>query len=102
LKKEIITGSFLDAFYLPQDKEINLIEQIFKTIKGINLERQIQFFKNVKQDIIENEYGMLDLKFGLNKDKNFRIINPIDIVPPLDSNITFIDRILEWLQNRKK
>ena len=99
-RAKILEESYLDPidmknFKVSKPKLLKLIENF----PGINVIHQKKFLKILKEELYEKEIGLIDLKFGLNKDLEFRIVQPIDYTGFATENIIFIDSILETLDH---
>lgn len=77
------------------------IQEVIQGHSIEQLEEHLDFLTLLKNDLISKQYGIAELKFGLNSDTNFRLVTPIDVVEPLAENIIFIDNIIETIDDLK-
>ena len=68
----------------------------------IDINAQIDFLTELKEDFIKDNYGLADLKFGIDKNYSLRLIKPLDIVLHNKENLLFIDSIIEVLEEFRK
>lgn len=98
-KIEILDDSILKiASFTKFNVNELVLESILREYKTIDINRQIDFLESLKSDMKVNKYGLADLKFGLDLKLNFKVVKPVDIIPPIAENILFIDSITKILK----
>lgn len=98
-RENMLSTSFLMVHSLqPISIDIDILYKMFNLHK-FNVQKQIKFLKDLKKDMIEYKYGIAEIKIGLDRLKNFKLIMPIDIILYNEEDITLIDSIIQSLLN---
>lgn len=94
-RKEVLLDTIIDVSN-PHRSIVSSekLSRLLRKYPEIDLNRQTLFFREVKQKIQKGKFGIIDLKFALDTQLDFKILAPIDYVGELRENITFIDSIL--------
>lgn len=87
-------------FFKSHDDFLAATQKILKIHSTEIRQRQLSFLALLKQDFTVLNYGVPELTLAVNDEGKMKIVGPVDILPKLEENDFFLDRLIAlWEMN---